>query len=134
MAEKIPVSNDKPEEMKIQLQYDGVTRGGVFLPVIEYCLENGCEFSDRFATLKQPFSSDQSGVEWCSIVGPIAVKDVLDNFVFPKNITSGETSFWDPKSTVELRFISRKKFEEAIRKSAKRKEMREKKRAARKEK
>jgi len=107
---------------KIQLIRDGVTRGGVFLPVIKYCLENDCEFSDRFATLEQPFSSDRSGVELCSIVGPITVKNILDNFVFPKEITYGEYTFWDPMSTVELSFISRERFEEVARKRAKRKE------------
>ena len=123
------MSHDK---IKTPLVYDGVTRGAIFLPVIKYCLENGCEFSDRFATLEQPFSSDKSGVEWCSIVGPITVKDILDIFVFPKEVSHGEHKFWDPMNTVELSFISREKFEELARKRAKRKEIRDKKQLARK--
>lgn len=102
------MSHDK---IKTPLVYDGVTRGAIFLPVIKYCLENDCEFSDRFATLEQPFSSDKSGVEWCSIVGPITVKDILDIFVFPKEVSHGEHKFWDTMNTVELSFISREKFE-----------------------
>jgi len=135
------MSHDK---IKTPLVYDGVTRGAIFLPVIKYCLENDCEFSDRFATLEQPFSSDKSGVEWCSIVGPITVKDILDIFVFPKEVSHGdifvfpkevshgEHKFWDPMNTVELSFISREKFEELARKRAKRKEIRDKKQLARK--
>lgn len=100
------------KDIKTRLKENNSIRGGTFLPIIQLCLLNGGKFEDRFASLEKPFTGDKSGIETCTIIGPITVKDVLEKYSIPDHITYGENGFWDSKDSVNLNFISLKRHKE----------------------
>ena len=57
---------------------------GHFLPIVKFCLDNGCRFKRKGRTLERSFRSDQGGERHCSMVGPVTMQDVLDVFELPE--------------------------------------------------
>jgi len=104
-------NGDSMSKAKIPLVKESSLRGGIFLSIIKLCLEKGGRFKDSCATPEKPFIGDKSGVETCTLISSITVKDVLEKYSVPEHVTYGENGFWDSKDSVGLSFVSLEEFE-----------------------
>ncbi len=81
------MSHDK---IKIAASADGIPYWSPLMPIVEFCLERGCELDGK--TPEEPFFEDRNGSNLCRIVGDVTVKDILENFSFPNHVTTKSRS------------------------------------------
>ena len=54
-----------------------------FRPIVQFCLENGCEFYGSRYNEKWPFTVDRGGESLCTMYGPVTPQDIRAAFELP---------------------------------------------------
>ena len=94
-------------KIKIAESSDGPPYWGPLMPIIKFCLEQGCKLDGR--ALEDPFSEDKNGSWSCSLIGPITIQTILDHFELPDHFQIGRpfpNSICDSKHRSVISFTS----------------------------
>lgn len=85
------------------------------MPVVEFCLENGCEFADSHRSRDEPFTPNQGGVNSTRLVTPGEVSEMMrkirERFEFPKEVTYDNSTIGDNKNYTKVTLYSRFEWE-----------------------
>ena len=125
------------QKIEIAPSSDGGHIWGHLLPIVSFCLDNGCKLD--LTTPEAPFYQGRDGSAICHMVGDITTHDISEKFALPESITLNEGRISDKRSPVDIiiysvsiyekivkaREESSKKRVEALVESRKRRAMRE---------
>ena len=87
-------TNAQEGKIKIPPRVPGGWHTDHFLPIIQFCLDNGCEFYPGLSKEK-PFRVDQGGESHCIMYGPVTMADIINTFELPN------TFDWDVSAVIK---------------------------------
>ncbi len=97
------------QKIKIAASSDGHDIWGHLLPIVEYCLDNGCKVDLK--TPESPFYQGRDGAAICYLVGDISIQNITDIFLFPDSVTCKDGHIADKKNPVNIIIYSVSKYE-----------------------